>query len=163
MPGTAGAARFPGLLGGGKLNATTLLLEPLQLAETAVLIDELAPAGNDLDPWLRERVQVTAGGNPLFVEEMLALISESGGGELAIPATIAALLAARLDQLPAAERTVLECASVEGQSFHQGTVEVLVPEEQDVPGRLVALVHKDLVAPTVPSCRVRRRSASGTC
>jgi class 3 adenylate cyclase/tetratricopeptide (TPR) repeat protein len=133
--------------GGGKLNASTLLLEPLQPAETAVLIDELASAGSHLDPQLRERVQVTAGGNPLFVEEMLALISESGSSELAVPATIAALLAARLDQLPAGERTVLECGSVEGQSFHQGTVEVMAPEEEDVAGRLTALVHKDLVRP----------------
>jgi class 3 adenylate cyclase/predicted ATPase len=133
--------------GGGKLNATTLLLQPLQPAETATLIDELVPARSRLDPWLRERVQVTAEGNPLFVEEMLALISESGSSELAVPATIAALLAARLDQLPAGERTVLECGSVEGQSFHQGTVEVMAPEERDVPGRLMALVHKDLIRP----------------
>jgi class 3 adenylate cyclase/tetratricopeptide (TPR) repeat protein len=133
--------------GGGKLNATTLLLEPLGLAETSVLIDELVPAGSGPDPRLRERVQVTAGGNPLFVEEMLALISESGSSDLAVPATIAALLAARLDQLPPVERTVLECGSVEGQSFHQGTVQVMAPEERDVPGRLMALVHKDLVRP----------------
>jgi AAA ATPase-like protein len=133
--------------GGGKLNATTLLLEPLQPAETAVLIDELVPARGHIDPRLRERVQVTAGGNPLFVEEMLALISGPGGGELAVPATIAALLAARLDQLPPGERTVLECGSVEGQSFHQGTVQVMAPEEEDVAGRLTALVHKDLVRP----------------
>jgi class 3 adenylate cyclase len=133
--------------GGGKLNATTLLLEPLGLAETSALIDELVPAGSGPDSRLRERVQVTAGGNPLFVEEMLALISESGSSDLAVPATIAALLAARLDQLPPAERTVLECGSVEGQSFHQGTVQVMAPEERDVPGRLMALVHKDLVRP----------------
>src|SRR5205823_2878534 len=115
--------------GGGKLNATSLLLEPLQPAETATLIDELVPADSDLDPQLRERVRVTAGGNPLFVEEMLAL------------------LAARLDQLAPAERTVLECGSVEGQSFHQGPVQVMAPEERDVPGRLMALIHKDLVRP----------------
>ena len=133
--------------GGGKLNVTTLLLEPLQPAETAVLIDELVPAGSHLDPRLGERVQVIAAGNPLFVEEMVALIRESGGGELAVPPTIAALLAARLDQLPAEERTVLECGSVEGQSFHQGTVEVMAPEERDVAGRLMTLVHKDLVRP----------------
>jgi tetratricopeptide (TPR) repeat protein len=132
---------------GGKRHATTLLLEPLGPAETAALIDELVPAGSGFDSRLRERVQVTAGGNPLFVEEMLALISESGSSDLAIPATIAALLAARLDQVPPAERTVLECGSVEGQSFHQGTVQVMAPEERDVPGRLSALVHKDMVRP----------------
>jgi tetratricopeptide (TPR) repeat protein len=133
--------------GGGKLNATTLLLEPLQPAETATLIDELLPAGSGFGPRLRERVQVTAGGNPLFVEELLALLAEPGGVGQAVPATIAALLAARLDQLAPAERTVLECGSVEGQSFHQGPVQVMAPQERDVPGRLMALVHKDLVRP----------------
>jgi class 3 adenylate cyclase len=47
--------------GGGKLNATTLLLEPLGSAETTVLIDELIPVGSGFDLRLRERVQVTAG------------------------------------------------------------------------------------------------------
>jgi tetratricopeptide (TPR) repeat protein len=78
---------------------------------------------------------------------MPALISESGSSDLAVPATISALLAARLDQLAPAERTVLESGSVEGQSFHQGSVQVMAPDERDVPGRLIALVHKDLVRP----------------
>ena len=133
--------------GGGKLNTTTMLLEPLQPAETATLIDELVPPGSDLDPQLRERVQEIAGGNPLFVEEMLALLGESGGRYVTVPATIAALLAARLDQLPAAERAVLECGSVEGQSFHQGAVQVMAVDEHDVPARLETLVHKDLLRP----------------
>jgi class 3 adenylate cyclase/tetratricopeptide (TPR) repeat protein len=133
--------------GGGKLNATTLLLEPLQPAETATLIDELVPPGTGIGARLREQVQATAGGNPLFVEEMLALLAEPGGGDLAVPPTITALLAARLDQLAPAERTVLECGSVEGQSFHQGPVQVMAPEEPDVPGQLMTLIHKDLVRP----------------
>src|SRR5262245_19354799 len=115
--------RRPGW-GGGKLNATTLLLEPLKPAETAALIGELVPAGSYLDPQLRERVQTSSAGNPLFVEEMLALLAESGSRDLVVPPTIQALLAARLDQLRPEERTVLECGSVEGQSFHQGTVQV---------------------------------------
>ena len=105
------------------------------------------PAGSGLDPRLRERVRATAGGNPLFVEEMLALLAESDGGDLAVPPTITALLAARLDQLPPAERAVLECGSVEGQSFHQGPVQAMAPDERDVAGRLMALVRKDLVRP----------------
>ena len=134
--------------GGGKLNATTVLLEPLQPAETATLIDQLMPTG--IGARLRERVRATAGGNPLFVEEMLALLAESDGGGLAVPPTISALLAARLDQLPPAERTVLECGSVEGQSFHRGPVQVMAPEEPDVAGRLMTLVRKDLVRPERP-------------
>ena len=50
---------------------------------------------------MRRRVQEAAAGNPLFVEELLALLGESGGGELVVPPTIQALLAARLDQLRA--------------------------------------------------------------
>jgi hypothetical protein len=133
--------------GGGKLNAVNLLLEPLKPAETVALIDELVPAGTDLDARLRERVQFAAAGNPLFVEEMLALISEAGNGGLAIPPTIQALLAARLDQLRPEERTVLECGSVEGQSFHHGTVQIMAPRERDLSGRLMTLVQKDLLRP----------------
>jgi predicted ATPase len=129
----------------GRLNATTVLLEPLKLAETAALIDELLPAGTDMNARLRERVQAIAAGNPLFVEEILALISESNSRDIVVPPTIQALLAARLDQLRAEERAVLECGSVEGQSFHRGTVQVMAPEERDVSGRLMALVRKDLV------------------
>ena len=133
--------------GGGKLNATTLLLEPLKPADTAALIEELVPEGSHLDPQLRERVQTNSAGNPLFVEEMLALLTESDGRGLIVPPTIQALLAARLDQLRPEERTVLECGSVEGQSFHQGAVQVMAPEEPDVPGWLMTLVQKDLVRP----------------
>ena len=42
---------------------------------------------------------------------------------------------------------MLECGSIEGQSFHSGTVQVMAPGEHDVSGRLTALVHKDLVRP----------------
>jgi predicted ATPase len=133
--------------GGGKLNATSLLLEPLKPAETAMLIDQLLPADTGIDARMRRRVQEAAGGNPLFVEEMLALLGESGGGDLVVPPTVEALLAARLDQLPPGERAVLQCGSVEGESFHRGTVQVMAPEETDVPGQLRALVRKDLVRP----------------
>jgi class 3 adenylate cyclase/tetratricopeptide (TPR) repeat protein len=130
-----------------RLNATTVWLEPLNPAETAALIDELLPADADIDAQLRERVQAIAAGNPLFVEEILALISESDTREIAVPPTIQALLAARLDQLRAEERTVLECGSVEGQSFHRGTVQVMAPQERDLSRRLTALVRQDLLRP----------------
>ena len=135
---------------GAQRNAATVRLEPLEPDETAALIDQLLPVGADADARLRERVQSAAGGNPLFVEEMLALISESGSREMVVPPTIQALLAARLDQLRAEERTVLECGSVEGESFHRGTIQVMAPEEPDVPGQLMALVRKDLVRPHRP-------------
>ena len=137
-------------LGGGMANATTVLLEPLEPAATAALIDQLLPHDAGVDRQLRAHVRSASAGNPLFVEEMLALISESGGRDLAVPATIQALLAARLDQLPPGERTVLDCGSVEGESFHSGTVRILAPEARDVPGQLLALIRKDLLRPDEP-------------
>ena len=107
--------------GGGKWNSTTVLLEPLDAAETELLLDELG----GVESGLRERVATSAEGNPLFLEEMLALVRVSGGSEISVPPTIQALLAARLDQLDPAERAVLERGSVEGHVFHQSAVQAL--------------------------------------
>jgi class 3 adenylate cyclase/tetratricopeptide (TPR) repeat protein len=132
--------------GGGKLNATTVLLEPLTAAETDELIDHLL-AGDSLDDELRRRIRSAAGGNPLFVEQMLAMV-ESAAGDVTVPATIQALISARLDQLPTAERAALERGSVEGQVFHRGTVAALAPEDPDVTSNLMRLVRKELVRPS---------------
>ncbi len=137
--------RRPGWAG-GKLNATTVLLEPLAAPETDLLIDNLL-AGARMETELRARISEAAEGNPLFVEEMIALLRESPAGEVVVPPTIQALLAARLDQLDAAERGVLECGSVEGRVFHQGAVHALAPNEQQLSTRLAALVRKELVRP----------------
>ena len=131
---------------GGKLNATTVLLEPLSAEETDELIERLlGDAG--LDETLRVRIAEAAEGNPLFVEQMLAMVAESPNGDVIVPPTIQALLAARLDQLDASERGVLERGSVEGKIFHRGGVEALAPDERDVPTKLMALVRKELVRP----------------
>jgi class 3 adenylate cyclase/tetratricopeptide (TPR) repeat protein len=131
--------------GGGKLNATSVLLEPLSAEESEQLLAELG----SVDGELGERILQAAEGNPLFVEEMLALVRE-GGGDVQVPATIQALLSARLDQLDPAERGVLECGSVEGRVFHRGAVQALAPDETDVWQRLVSLVRKELVRPDTP-------------
>jgi hypothetical protein len=136
--------------GGGKLNASNVLLEPLSSDETQQLIERL-PAGALIDAGLRERILESAGGNPLFVGEMLAMLADRGDGNgsaaIAVPPTIQALLASRLDQLDDAERRVLERGAVEGQVFHRGAVVALAPEEGQVDGRLMKLVRKDLVRP----------------
>ena len=131
--------------GGVKSNSTTVLLEPLDAAETERLLDELG----GVDPGLRERIATAAGGNPLFLEEMLALVRESGDAEISVPPTIQALLAARLDQLAPAERSVLERGSVEGYVFHRSAVQALVNGEPLAP-LLDALVSKQLILPDIP-------------
>jgi class 3 adenylate cyclase/tetratricopeptide (TPR) repeat protein len=136
--------------GGGKLNATNVLLEPLGADEAAELLTTLLPS--QVEDGLRHRILEAAGGNPLFVEEMVAMVTELQGGngelaEIAVPPTIQALLAARLDQLDPHERVVLERGSVEGNIFHRGVVEALAPDEREVPRQLMSLVRKELVRP----------------
>src|SRR6266498_1300898 len=129
--------------GGGKVNATAVLLEPLAPKETELLIESLA----HLDEALRQRILQAAEGNPLFIEEMVALVQESGDGEITVPPTIQALLAARLDQLDSDERDVLQRGAVEGRVFHRGAVQALAPEESHVVAHLTSLVRKELVRP----------------
>ena len=117
----------------------TLQLEPLP-AEQA---DELI--GDAVSQQLRDRISHAASGNPLFISEMLAMAVEDA--EVEVPPTLKALLAARLDQLDEAERTVLERGSVEGEIFHRGAVQALAPEETQVTTRLAALVRRQLVRP----------------
>jgi class 3 adenylate cyclase len=134
--------------GGGKLNATTMLLEALTDAESAQLVDNLLLA--QLDAGMKERIATAAEGNPLYLEEMLAMVAEGRNGDLPIPPTIQALLAARLDRLARDERTAVECAAVQGQEFRHDALAKLVPVA--LAGRLTAihqsLVRKDLIRPS---------------
>ena len=131
---------------GGKLNATSILLEPLSDDAAETLIENLL-AGSELEATLRARVSAAAEGNPLFVEQMLAMWSEDGAGEteVTVPPTIQALLAARLDRLGAGERAVIERASVIGKEFWSGALFELVPDRTEVAPALQLLVRKELI------------------
>jgi class 3 adenylate cyclase len=118
----------------------TLRLQPLDDGHVEELIPDRI-AGD-----LRERIVRAAGGNPLFIEEMLAVAQEADG-EVVVPPTLQALLAARLDQLESGERSVLERGAVEGEVFHRGAVQALAPDEAHVTPRLAALVRKNLIRP----------------
>ena len=136
--------------GGGKVNATSLLLEPLAPEECADLMDRLVPDAV-LDPVLRERITDASAGNPLYVEEMLAMVREHGGdGEIVVPPTIHALLQARIDALDGDVRVVMERGSVEGEVFHRGAVAALspAPVKGGVEAHLATLVRKELVRST---------------
>ena len=119
----------------------TLRLEPLPPDDVEELIPPRFAAP------LRERIARAAGGNPLFIGELLAMTDE---GDVVVPPTLQALLAARLDALEPAELAVLQCAAVEGELFHRGAVQALLPEEPKVTPRLAALARKGLVAPDRP-------------
>jgi class 3 adenylate cyclase/tetratricopeptide (TPR) repeat protein len=131
---------------GGSSRAETVTLEPLSGAESHQLIEELL-AGSQLDDAMRSRVSDAAEGNPLFVEQLLAMLVERGDLEH-MPPTIQALLAARLDSLPEAERWVLERASVIGLEFEWEALGELARDRQRPSGaQLAALVRRELIRP----------------
>jgi hypothetical protein len=107
-------------------------------------VSELIP--NTLPQALRKKIAHSAAGNPLFLLEMTALARE-GEGELSVPASLRALLSARLDQLSPEERRLLQCASVEGEIFHRGSLLALCPEELHITPRLASLARKELLYP----------------
>ena len=148
--------------GGGKMNATTILLEPFDERDSSTLVENLLET-TDLPSKLTERIVRAAEGNPLFVEELLAMLVDDGSlvregdrwrqtaslSELTLPSSIQALLAARLDQLEPSELRVIEGGAVVGQVFYRSALAELAPEAlaPDVGTYLKSLMRKDLVRP----------------
>jgi class 3 adenylate cyclase/tetratricopeptide (TPR) repeat protein len=148
--------------GGGKMNATSILLEPLPGDEASLLVDNLLGRA-DIPQVARDRILEAAEGNPLFVEEMLSMLIDDGLlrfedgawrsvedlANVTVPPTIHLLLAARLDRLDAEERAVIERGAVEGKVFHTGAVTTLSPDSvrANVRSRLLALARKELIRP----------------
>ncbi len=121
-------------------------LEPLSEAESGQLIEELL-GGSRLEDVTRARIRDLAEGNPLFVEQLLAMLAE-GGDPAKVPPSIQALLAARLDALPVEERALLEHAAVVGLEFGWDALRELAPDRRRPGGaQLAALVRKDLIRP----------------
>ena len=124
-------------------------LSPLGDEESEDLIDGLLEEG-EVTEALRDRIVGAAEGNPLFVEQMLAMLADDPeAADESVPATIHALLAARIDRLEPGERAVLQRASVEGRLFHRGAVAELLPtdETDGLGGTLLALTRKELLRP----------------
>jgi class 3 adenylate cyclase len=143
--------------GGGALNSTTFLLEPFTGRQTGALLAGL------LGPGVPEEIVVAvdgwAGGNPLFVEEVVAHLTEEGvlrqtssGWEfdagvagMSIPPTVSALLAARLARLPSSERSLVERVSVIGLEFTADEARGLSEPHHDVAALLTSLGRRDLL------------------
>jgi predicted ATPase/class 3 adenylate cyclase len=148
--------------GGGKLHATSVALDPLSGSESLQLVANLL-GGSDLADDVRDRILRAAEGNPLFLEETLAMLVDDGLlrrdedrwvaaadlSTVAVPATIQALLQARLDRLSDGERAVLGRAAVIGEVFYRRAVEALSSGEEAgrVRAHLMSLVRKDLLRP----------------
>jgi DNA-binding SARP family transcriptional activator len=124
-------------------NTSLLALEALPAAEARQLVEHVG--AGELGSGTTARIVETAEGNPLFLEHLVAVGAETG--EAALPSSIQAVLAARIDRLAPGERNLLEHASVQGRSFYVGAVEELLPEREraGLATHLMSLVHKQLI------------------
>jgi class 3 adenylate cyclase/tetratricopeptide (TPR) repeat protein len=133
---------------GGKVNATTILLDPLDAAVSERLLSELGADAIDAD--MRRMITEVAEGNPLFLEEIVAMVVDEGAAPVA-PPSVQALLTARLELLSEPERRALAAASVAGRFFSSEALAVLGGEE--ALHALASLERKDLVRPREVSLR----------
>ena len=145
----------------GKANASLLRLQPLEADESERLVSNLLGTA-DLAEDVRQRIVDIAGGLPLYAEEIISMLIDEGHlrregarwvpvhdlSRVPIPSTVRALLAARLDGLPAAVRAVIDRASIVGMRFDLEEVEVLMasPESRsDLPSHLRVLAARGFV------------------
>jgi class 3 adenylate cyclase/tetratricopeptide (TPR) repeat protein len=127
-------------------SASTVSLEPLSREDTEQLVEVLLR--EQVPRNVRAEVAERASGNPLFAEQMTALVRETGGEQIAIPPTIQALLAARLDRLPREELRVIEVASVVGSDFWPAAVSALSRiDAASLDQALAGLARRRLVRP----------------
>ncbi len=144
-----------------------IALAPLDTEASGRIVDGLLDGAADLGP-LRERVVTAGHGNPLFIEQLVTMLQENGSllqadgrwapadaaTELALPPSIGALLAARVDALPRDERALVERAAVVGYAFERDAVAALsdaLVRDAVEPG-LAALASRGLIRldPDVP-------------
>jgi predicted ATPase len=126
--------------GGGLLAYNALPLEPLTGGDAAQLALHLLGADTKA-----AQVAQAAEGNPLFIEQLAAVMSESGAPAETLPGTIRGLVSARLDALPAEEREVILDASIVGRIFWRGALERIARDPECLGAVLAALERRDLV------------------
>ena len=126
--------------GAGMIGNTTLPLEALTPAETAEVVGALLGSA---DADAVERVVATAGGNPLFIEELVAALEDDPDAD-ELPATVRTAIAARIDALSPTARATLLNASVIGATFWRNVVQG-IGEVEDIAEALKALEDRGLV------------------
>ena len=131
--------------GGGRVRATAVELEALPAEDSRELVEALL-AEREAPVDVGAVLEKTEG-NPLFVEETIRMLLEDGRRvTMAIPDTLQALIAARIDRLPADQRTVLQRASVIGRIFWPGAITLLSHDLEDPELALEQLLLRDFVA-----------------
>ncbi|HYY23584.1 MAG TPA: adenylate/guanylate cyclase domain-containing protein [Thermoleophilaceae bacterium] len=140
-------------------NYTALRLRPLDERSLAALLRDQLGTDPSLAP-LVDRIPNRVGGNPLFLEELIRELVESGGVEgergafraagpiddAALPATVQAVLAARIDRLAERDKSVLQAAAVIGHQFTEPLLkQVTGLDDKALRAALRALIRADLL------------------
>jgi class 3 adenylate cyclase/tetratricopeptide (TPR) repeat protein len=138
--------------GGGRVRSTAIELEPLSEEESAELVEQLlsqlAGAAGERPASLPQEALDRAEGNPLFVEETIRMLIESSAGDGSagrVPDTLQALIAARIDHLDPAAKTLLQRASVVGRVFWRGAIEHLSPDVDGHEALLEDLLQREFL------------------
>lgn len=127
--------------GGGLLAYHALPLEPLDGSDASQLALQLLGADTKA-----AQVAEAAEGNPLFIEQLAAVLSERRPEDPeTLPTTIRGLVAARLDALPAEERDVILDASIVGRVFWRGALERITRDRDSLAAALAGLERRDLI------------------
>jgi class 3 adenylate cyclase/tetratricopeptide (TPR) repeat protein len=129
--------------GGGRVRSTSIELEPLAAADSEMLIDALS---GEISAETRRVLLQKTEGNPLFLEETIRMVEESGEASAErIPDTLQALIGARIDRLPPASKVVLQRTSVIGRGFWAGAVAHLAPDVEEIEDALDDLLLRDFI------------------
>jgi len=131
--------------GGPTSTGFLVRLEPLSEETLGAFVQEMSDT--PVDPEVQTRIIEQSGGNPLFAEQLLALVQEAP--ELALdkaPATVEALLASRLDRLDPRELRVVRRAAVIGRRFTRAELDDLTTDG-DLDRHLMNLTERGLVRP----------------
>lgn len=150
---------------GGLRNATTINVAPLTESETAELVTALLERAVPPAETQRQLLE-RAGGNPLYAEEFVRLLADRGelDTEAAVPDSVQALIAARLDTLSPERKGLLQDAAVLGKVFWAGALaEMGGREPRELEQALHELARKELVRPARTSSMQGESTASGIC
>ncbi len=138
-------------------------LKPLSRESSRALVEQILQRVKNLPASLRESIVNSAEGNPFYVEELINILLDEGIikrhephwlvvtpdiDAIKIPGTLRGVLHARLDHLPAAEKGVLQRASIVGRIFWDTVLEELAADDdslRDVAGQLTALRSREMV------------------
>ena len=126
--------------GSGMVGQTTLPLEPLTSDQAVTVATALLP---EVGATAIDRVVAAGEGNPLFLEELAASVTDEVGPE-ELPTTVLAAIAARIDALPPSPRAVLLHASVIGHTFWREVLTAVMPSD-GVVDALEALEDRGLI------------------